>query len=61
MITSGCKLRCHGDHPVRSEIFLTTKVHPRYFGYEQTLQSFDRSLQELDVEVVRLRGDETRI
>jgi diketogulonate reductase-like aldo/keto reductase len=35
----------------RKDVFLTTKVHPRYFGYEQTLESFKRSLEKLQTDV----------
>ena len=38
----------------RSEIFITTKLRTRDFGYESALRAFDASLTELGVDVVDL-------
>ena len=33
----------------RDEIFIVSKVHPRFLGYEDTLKSVEESLQRLKV------------
>ena len=33
----------------REDIFIVSKVHPRFLGYEQTLKSVERSLEKLKV------------
>ncbi len=38
----------------RDELFVTTKIHPRDFGYEPTLQAFAHSLAELSTPYVDL-------
>lgn len=38
----------------REKLFLVTKVHPRYFGYERTLRSFNHSLAALRTSYVDL-------
>lgn len=32
----------------REDVFLTSKLHPLHFGYNETIAQFQRSLQELD-------------
>lgn len=34
----------------REEIFIVSKVHPRFLGYEETLQSVEESLKKLKVQ-----------
>lgn len=33
----------------REEVFITSKVHPRFLGYDETLQSVEESLKKLKV------------
>ena len=39
---------------LRSELFLTSKLHPRHLGYERTLQQFQTSLDDLHTEYMDL-------
>eukprot|EP00795_Rhopilema_esculentum_P006655 gene6655-12203_t len=38
----------------RSELFIVTKLHPRYLGYESTLKAIDMSLRRLNIDYVDL-------
>ena len=40
----------------REEIFIVSKVHPRFLGYKETLQSVEESLKNLKVQTVVLFG-----
>lgn len=33
----------------REEVFIVSKVHPRFLGYEETLKSIEESLKKLQV------------
>jgi diketogulonate reductase-like aldo/keto reductase len=38
----------------REEVFITTKLWMSDYGYDQTLQAFDRSIQKLEIDVLDL-------
>lgn len=38
----------------REEIFIVSKVHPRFLGYEETVHSVEESLKNLKVWIVAL-------
>ena len=38
----------------RSEIFIVTKLHPRYLGYNTTLEAIDDSLKRLETSYIDL-------
>lgn len=44
LVSVGKVLRSAPNVPDRSELFLTTKIHPRHFGRTQTLDVFSNSL-----------------
>ena len=35
----------------REEVFIVSKVHPRFLGYEETLKSVEESLKKLQVQI----------
>ena len=40
----------------REDVFLVSKVHPRFLGYEETLKSVEDSLKKLQVQTLTPRG-----
>ena len=36
----------------REEVFIVSKVHPRFLGYEETLKSVEESLKKLQVQIL---------
>ena len=38
----------------RSEIFIVTKLHPRFLGYNSTIKAIDMSLNSLNVDYIDL-------
>ena len=38
----------------REEVFVVTKLHPRYLGYDETLRAIDMSLSNLNVTYIDL-------
>ena len=38
----------------RSEIFVVTKLHPRYLGYDSTVKAIELSLQRLNTDYIDL-------
>ena len=38
----------------REDVFVVTKLHPRFLGYQETLQAIDMSLENLNVTYIDL-------
>ena len=38
----------------REEVFVVTKLHPKFLGYKQTLKAIDLSLENLNVSYIDL-------
>ena len=38
----------------RSEVFIVTKLHPRYLGYNNTIKAIEMSLKSLNVNYIDL-------
>ena len=43
-----------GSSASRDEVFISTKIHPRHFGYDETLAAFDTSLREFQADYIDL-------
>ena len=38
----------------RSEVFIVTKLHPRFLGYDSTIKAIDMSMKSLNVAYIDL-------
>lgn len=51
---SFAKAMASQDTVTREEVFVVTKLHPRFLGYKETLRAIDMSLENLNVTYIDL-------